>query len=176
MKTYIAILIGVVVLSGVVFGGYMIMKKQKATEVPQAETVVRMQTITGSVTRVFEGDNVIEYSFDIPEGATTTRAMDGALVKIGDATSSYANMYISYEGARGYSAVDYINRIITPHVSVITTTNVVHVGDYDWQMAETQGSEWYIASVANGQWLLIVESRKTAHGATEKMLESLKTR
>ena len=152
------------------------MKKQKVAEVSQAETTVRMKTVTGSVTRVFEGDNVIEYSFDIPEGSTTTRAMDGALVKVGDATSSYANMYVSYEGARGYSAVDYINRIITPHVSAITTTNVVHIGDYDWQMAETGGSEWYIASVANGQWLLIVESRKSAHDSTQKMLESLKTK
>lgn len=173
MKKYIAIAVGIVVLSGAVFGGYKFIKSRKAVAPAQAENVVRMRTLTGGVTREYEGQNVLNYSFDIPESATTTTEMDGALIKIQDA-NPYATMYVSYEGARGYGPIDYIDAVISPHVSVINLGDIEKVGAYEWQTAETEASEWRIAPIDNGKWLVIVENKKLRHDEVDRTLESFK--
>lgn len=173
MKRYIAVLVGIVVLSGVVFGGYKFIKSRTETLPVQAETVVRMRTFTGGVMREFEGQNVLNYSFEIPESATTTIEMEGALIKILDA-NPYVTMYISYEGLRGYGPVDYMDAVISPHVSVINLGDIEKLGAYEWQTAETEASEWRIAPVDNGKWLVIVENKKLRHEEANKTLESFK--
>ncbi len=172
MKTYISILLVILGLTVVVLGGYFY-TKQNPQVVPQAQGDVRMKTYSSSVSRFFEGDNKIEYSFDIPEYATATIDMDGALIKITSTSSPYATIYISYEGGRGFTALDYINEIIAPHVSVINPKNISTIGTHTWQVAESEGSEWHIAPLRNNEWLFIVENRKVNHDVVEKTLESL---
>ena len=176
MKTYIAILIGVVVLSGVVFGGYKFMQSRESEVVPKEVASVNMKTVTGTVIREYEGENLLEYSLEIPETATTSVDMDGALIRIVDSGLPYATIYISYEGGRGYGPTDYIGAIIAPHVSVINTTSVSKIGEYDWQGAESEGSEWHLASVVDGQWLAVVENKKTFRPNVEKTLESFRVK
>lgn len=176
MKTYIAILIGIVVLAGATFGGYKIIKHKRATKVISTENVIRMKDVTGEVAREFEGQNVVDYSFQIPETATTTLDMDGALIKVTDNDNPYATIYISYEGGRGFAPVDYIGQVIAPHVSVLDITDVKKIGDHDWQGAESEGSEWHVASAANGQWLIVVENKKAVHALVVKTLESFKAK
>ena len=174
MKTYVSILLIVVGLFAVVFGGYVYMKKQRAESALQMEGSIPMKLFTGTAVRVYEGDNKLAYSFNIPATATTTVEMDGSFIKVTDATSSYTTIYISYEGGRGFGPLDYLDGIIVPLVSVINPVGTTTIGSYEWLVAESVGSEWHIASVANGAWLVIVENKKTVHDLMQKTLESLK--
>lgn len=175
MKTYVPILIGIVVLGAALYGGNTFMKKggNQLLENKNTQSEVGMKSVVGQVVRVYEGDHVLEYSFDIPETATTSIDMEGALIRVVENNAPTATFYMSYEGARGYTALDYISNIIAPKVSVINPTDVVTIGDYDWQKAESAGSEWYIASVASSSWLIVVENKKTNHDMAVKILESV---
>lgn len=147
------------------------MQKSKVESEPQAENVIRMRTVAGEVVREFEGSNVLKYGFAIPESATTSVEMDGALVKVKD-TALYATVYMSYEGGRGYTAVDYLSAVVSPHVSVLNITDVEKIGNYDWQRAETEGSEWRVASIDGGKWLVVIENKKARHAEVAKIVES----
>jgi hypothetical protein len=173
MKTYIAILIGIVVLFSVVFVGYKFTNKDGADQTAEQQLEIRTAKISGEVTRNFEGDHTLAYAFDIPEVASTTVDMDGALVKVVGATGTEATVYYSYEGARGYSAVDYISEVVALHVPVIDVTGTTTVGGYEWTMAETAGSEWYLTHTADKQWLIVVEARKSLHDNTLILLSSM---
>jgi hypothetical protein len=176
MKTYIPIILVVVALVGVVFGGRFYMKKHSPAPKPETAGQVQMKTYSGEVMRVFEGENKISYSFEIPETATATVSMDGALISITDNNMPYATVYISYEGGRGYSPIDYITDIIASHVTVLNIMGTSTIGAYDWQIAESAGSEWHIATAGNDQWLFIVENKKTVHDHAQKLLESVKAK
>ncbi len=175
MKKNIAIILGVIIVVVILFGGYKVIKRYSVQPEKQveAQSGTSMKSFSGSVTRVYEGDNTLSYSFDIPETATTTLDMDNALVKIVDNEIPYATVYMSYEGGRGFTPLDYINEVIAPHVSVINPTVISTIGAYDWQVAESEGSEWHVASI--GSWLVVVENKKTKHDLVEKTLESVKT-
>lgn len=177
MKTYVPILIGIVVLGAALYGGNTFMKKRgaDASNTKNTSSEVAMKQFVGQVVRAYEGDHVLEYGFDIPATATTSIDMDGALIRIVDPTTPTptATVYMSYEGARGYTPLDYLSNIIAPHVSVINPTNSVSLGGHDWQMAESEGSEWYIASVASSTWLIVVENKKTNHDIATKIVESI---
>lgn len=175
MKKYIALAIGIVVLVGAI-GGYMYFKKPKVVTPVQQESAIRMTPFDGEVSRFFEGTSTLAYSMDIPDTATTTTEMTGAFVKVTYKDAPYVTMYISYEGGRGYTAKDYVDAIIAPHVSVINLTDVSKIGAYDWQGAETEGSEWHIASANNGNWLVIIENKKAIHDLAQKTIESFKVK
>jgi hypothetical protein len=174
MKTYTAILIGIVVLCLVVFGGYFFIKRQSAEPLPRENNGVLMKTLSGEVIRELNGQNKLMYNFDIPETATTTIDVDGALIDIFNESNPYATLYISYEGGRRFDPIMYIDEIIAPHVSVMNPTEITKIGLYDWQGAESEGSEWHVAPVLNGEWLVIVQNKKTMHDAVLKTLESFK--
>lgn len=172
MKTYIAILIGIVVLSGVVFGGYMYTKKQ-VKSVSETTDTVTYKIINGEVSRWFEGTSTLAYSFGVRQTATTSKQLNDLLLKVTDAGVTVANVYFSYEGGRGYTALDYISEIVAPHVSVITPTGTSTFGAYEWTTAETAGSNWYISSVSEGEWLVIVEGKKTLDLDLKHILETI---
>ena len=145
MKKYVNILVGIVVLLAVLYGGRLLLTEHPKVDVKEVESSIGMLTFSGEVTRIFEGENKLMYSLSLPETATTSITMDGALLKIMDGVSPFASAYFSYEGARGYTPMDYINNTIAPHVSVINPTGTSTIGSYDWQVAESEGSEWHIA-------------------------------
>lgn len=171
MKTYIAIAVGVVVLFSVVFVGYKF--TNKSGDIAMQDKSVRMAKIEGSVTRKFEGDHVINYSFNIPETATSAVSMDGALVRVSRISGVGSSVYFSYEGARGYSAKDYLADKIAPAVSVLTETGTTTLGGYEWLTATSAGSEYYIASTEDGQWLIVVEAKKVLHDDALELLRSI---
>jgi hypothetical protein len=162
MKTYKAILLAVVGLVIVVTGGYLYMDKT-TTVAKEAITKSDMKSLDGQVMRIFEGENKLVYSFDIPETATSTVTMDGALIKVNTGSALYAAVYFSYEGGRGYSAEDYIKSVVAPHVNVLTITGTTTIGTRIWTVAESVNTQWHVGQVGDGQWLMVVESPKANH-------------
>lgn len=173
MKTYVAILIGIVVLFAVVFIGYKFTNSENAEIESNQEMQIRTANVSGSVTRTFEGDHTLSYAFDIPEMSSSTFDMEGALVHVIGETGREASVYFSYEGARGYSPVDYISEVVAVQVPVIDVTGTTTLGGYEWTTAETAGSEWYLAQTEDKQWLIVVEARKSAHDAAVALVSSM---
>lgn len=174
LKRYQALLAVVAVLGLVVAGSYFYMQSGRLVK---KESVKKAPTnlLQGQVVRPFEGENKIVYKMEIPESATSTLGMDGALVKIVDKGVPYISMYFSYEGGRGYIATDYINTVIAPHVPGVRIVGTSTAGLYTWTVAESQASEWHVAQVGDGQWLLVVENKKTLHNEVREALDTLTT-
>lgn len=173
IKTYKAILLAVGGIVIVLGGAYWYMKDAPVKEEPIVKAYMR--TIEGQVTRMFEGENKIVYSFDIPEEATSTTGMGDALIKVMDNGAAYVSMYFSFEGGRGFLAEEYIKHVIVPRVPALTIMGTTTIGSYEWLRAESAASEWYVAQVGDGQWLLVVESKKALHDQVMETLESLTT-
>jgi hypothetical protein len=172
MKRYVPIIIGVVALCAVLYLGSskMTSNDEALANEESASSVVTNKSFQGSITKVFEGDNTLDYGFDLPSTATATVSMDGALVKVTEMDASVLAMYVSFEGGRGYSPSDYITNNIIPKVSGITQVGTTSISGYDWTVVESANSEWHVASVENGNWLLVVENKKAD---TEKAMSIL---
>ncbi len=175
MKRYVPIVIGVVALCAVLYVANSQMAKRNASAVDESELAM-MTSFTGNVTRNFEGENLLEYGFDLPEGATTTIEKDGALIKVTDVVAKpLFEMYFSFEGGRGYSPTDYITKVIAPQVKVINSQGVVAVGSREWEVVESERSVWRVAKSDDGQWLLVVESRKADAETVDPIVGSIVT-
>jgi hypothetical protein len=176
MKRYVPIVIGVIALCAVFYVATGRGSEREALSEGEQQTTT-VNTFTNKVTRNFEGENVLEYGFNLPEGATTTVEQDGALVKVTDASSSLVTaMYFSYEGGRGYSPEDYITNNIVPHVSAVTSAGTTTIGMHEWTVAESEFSVWHVAKSDNGQWLIVVENRKDMADNAAVILESILTK
>jgi hypothetical protein len=174
IKTYKAILLTVLGLVIVVSGSYVYMRNKPATKESVVKTTLR--TLEGQVSRMYEGENKLVYSFDVPKSATSSVSMDEALVTVMDNGSLYAAVYMSYEGGRGYGSLDYINNVIAPRVAALTITGTTTIGSTIWTVAENQNSEWHVGQAGDGQWLIVIESRKALHDQIVETLESLSTK
>ncbi len=172
-KNLIILVVVILVIAVSVFGYKTKLNKEMKKDI-QKEEAVAMKSFSGEVKRFFEGDNILKYSLNIPETSSTTVDKDGALIKIIDNNSSLATIYLSYEGGRGFTPIDYINEIITPHVAVITPGEEKTMGEIKWQTASSDGSYWHIGSVLNSQWLVVIESKKVNVEIVNKVLESIK--
>ena len=175
MKKIVKIIIGAVVLVAVLYGGNLFMNRVTNSDGSDlnVEEVATKQFV-GEVVRNFEGDHLLGYSLNIPETATATLGLDGALVTVTDGDMPYLSMYVSYEGGRGYSPSTYIDRAIAPLYSVVDLTGTTTIGGFEWQGAESMGIEWHVASVADGQWLVVIENKKSMSDMVKKAIESLK--
>lgn len=176
IKTYKAILLavaGVIVVAG---SAYYFIGGRYEKPVQEVTTRINAQLVTGQVDREYEGENKAVYSFYIPEAATTTLGMDGALVRAFEGKDLYAAFYFSYEGGRGYVAEEYINRVIAPQVAVLTAGATSTIGAYTWTSAESANTEWHVAQVGDGQWLLVVENPKSNHDRVLDTLEELEVK
>lgn len=171
MKRYVPIIIGIVALCAVLYVGTTQMSKDD--ELANKEQQVPHTTITGKVTRVFEGENTLDYSFDIGEIATTTVGKDGALVTVTENGDTVTAVYFSYEGGRGYTPNDYITNVIVPNVKAVNETGTTTIGGYDWTTVESEWSVWHIAPSTNGQWLMVVENKKVYNDKAEMLLSSI---
>ncbi len=177
-KRYVPIIIGVVALCAVLYLGSSKMGSgdEELANEEVASSKLTSKSFQGSVIKTFEGDNTLLYGFDLPETATTTVSMEGALVKVTDNEVSVFAMYVSFEGARKYSPRDYITNTIMPKVNGVTQSGTTTIGVYDWSVAESQNSQWHVASVGDGKWLLVVENKKTDSEKVVDILESLSTK
>ena len=174
MKRYVPIVIGVLALCAVLYVGNEQMKKSNDRTVKEQNA--SSTSFNGSITRVFEGDNVLEYGFNLPETATTTITNDGSLIKVSDNGSPVLAMYISFEGGRGYSPTDYITNNIVPKVQAITPKGMVTIGSHDWEVVESEWSVWHVAKSTNGAWLLVVENKKADNEKAKAIIESIVTK
>ena len=146
-----------------------LVKEEEANELSSS-------SFTGKVVRMFEGENVLEYGFDLPEGATTTVERDGSLIKVINQDSLVLAMYISYEGGRGYSPSDYIKNVIAPSIPNLTMIGTTTIGLYDWNVVESERSVWHVAKGGDGSWLIVVENKKTDNEVANTIIESITTK
>lgn len=174
MKRYVPIIIGIVALCAVLYAGNKIIKNRDVVK-DETPSVVATEEVSGKVTRMFEGENVLEYNFSIPEGATTTLDKDGALVKVNTEAGPLTQIYFSYEGARGYSPADYIKNLIVPNVAVLTMKGTSTIGNYDWEVAESEWSSWHVTRAQTGNWLIVVENKKADAEKADAIIESMST-
>jgi hypothetical protein len=174
IKTYKAILLSVLGLVIVVVGSFVYIRHHKNAGV---EAVVKKQvtTISGQLVRVYEGENKLVYSMDIPQTATSELSMDDALVTIKNDGALFAAVYMTYEGGRGFSSADYLNNVTAKSVP-LTITGTTTLGGVLWTTAEGGNSEWHVGQVGDGQWLMVVESKKALHDEVAQMLETLTTK
>ena len=176
MKRYVPIVIGVIALCAIVYVGDSQMKKDKKITVDEQATTTLSTTFSGKVTRVFEGENTLEYSFGLPETGTTTIEKDGALVKVTDQGLPVLATYFSFEGGRGYSPEDYVTNVIVPNVPAVTSQGTTTIGSHEWTVVESQWSVWHIAKASNGNWLVVVENKKEVNDKAMPIIESFTTK
>lgn len=141
----------------------------------QESSTVMDKNFKGSVTRVFKGDNTLEYGFNLVETATATVSMGGALVQVRDQGAPVLAMYVSFEGERGYGPDEYIAKNIIPKVSTATVVGTTTIGEYQWTVVQSNNSEWHVTKVANGSWLLVVENIKVNTEKATTIIESIST-
>lgn len=176
MKRYVPIVIGVVALCAVLYIGNSQMENDESSLETKKTDTVSLTSFNGKVTRVFEGDNTLEYGFDLPETASTSVGKDGALVTVTDNDASLVAMYFSFEGGRGYTPEDYITHNIVPNVKAVTTIGTTTLGAHDWTVVESEWSVWHIASALNGNWLIVVENKKVDAEKADALIESIYTK
>jgi hypothetical protein len=173
MKRYVPIIIGIVALCAVLYVVNVERTKDARANADKKSVLV----YEGSVTRNFEGENTLTYSFNLPEGATTTVEKDGALVKVNnDQSQMVSAMYFSYEGGRGYTPDDYIDNVIAKSVKSIEDVGTTTIGGHEWSVVESEWSVWHVAKSENGQWLLVVENKKTENERANAIIESIVTK
>lgn len=145
-----------------------VVEKNVATNVE----VTSMKKFETEVVRNVGGEQKLEYSINIPETSSTSVEMDNALVRVVDGATPYVTVYASYEGGRKYTPEKYLNEVIAPRVSVINSLGEVMIGNTMWYKGESEWSQWHIASVADGKWLVIVENKKVKSPLVEQTLTS----
>lgn len=171
MKRYVPIIIGVVALCAVLYlGSSKVSNDEAKLANDEMKTDISSKNFQGSFTKT--GDT-LQYGFNIPETAAAAVTMDGALVKVADMGKPVLAMYVSYEGERGYSPLDYVAHNIVPKVNGITQKENVMIGEYEWTVVESANSIWHIASVENGKWLIVAENTKAESESALPMLESM---
>lgn len=173
MKKYVPYIVGIVVLFVLVYLGQGVMKNREAVKQEEVSVTTPTTLVEGSVTRFFEGEQVLGYAFDMPEMATTSVERDGSLVKVTEGGELLSAMYFSYEGGRGYTPADYINNNIAPNVKTATVVGTATIGSYEWTVVEGVTSVWHVASVKEGQWLVVAESKKGEDTPGLAIIESL---
>jgi hypothetical protein len=176
MKRYVPIVIGVVALCAVLYVGNDRMKDDGKVAVDEQTSSIALASFTGKVTKIFEGENTLEYGFNLPETATATVEKDGALVKVTEGELPVLAAYFSFEGGRGYTPADYITHNIVPSVPAVTEMGTTTIGAHEWTVVESQWSVWHIAPASNGNWLLVVENKKTENEKALSIIESIVTK
>ncbi len=173
MKKYVPYIVGIVVLFVLVYLGQGVMKNREAVKEEEVTVTTPTTLVEGTVTRFFEGEQVLGYALDIPEMATTSVERDGSLIKVTEGDSLLSAIYFSYEGGRGYTPADYINNVIAPNVSSATVVGTTTIGSYEWTVVEGVTSVWHVAAVKGGEWLAVAESKKGEDTPGLDILESL---
>lgn len=162
MKTFIPIIIGLVVI----IAGWKLLGTKKvavstASTTPSVVDMAEMSLFSGEAKKLVNGvEEVLPFSIAIPVDATTSVGMNGSLFSIKTPTRTYASMYFSYEGDRKYTPELYVKNVMTPRVKVITPLGEAMIGTTMWYKVASDKSEWHIASLMDGKWLVVIESGK----------------
>jgi hypothetical protein len=168
----IVIVLLVIIVGWNVFGKKSDSALTNATGTPSVADMGSMVPVMGEVRAAQDPAQAIAYSFMVPVEATTTTAMNGALVKVSEYEGSYASAYFSYNGGRGYTPADYVNKVIAPKVKVVNAVGETMIGNTIWFKAESEKTDWHVASLQDGKWLVVIESPKSESLDVERTLSS----
>lgn len=125
----------------------------------------------------FEGENKASLAFDVPENYKVeqgTGVKDKNYTIRDEKGNVVAYIYLSYEGGRGYTALDYIKNNINPSVKGgVSTGKEVTYGDKVWTRASNALTEWHLKPTKGGEWLIYVQNKIADHDMMRNVLESI---
>jgi hypothetical protein len=133
------------------------------------------KTFSGDIYAVFEGTSTAKVTFDYDAAYTVEQGTGNRsrYFVVKNASGTLATIYASYEGGRGYSAADYLAETISKAVPTVSAPTTAVYGDASWMTAGTAMTEWHIAPQKNGEWLLVVESKKSNNKEAGEILKTL---
>ena len=141
------------------------------------------KTFSGDIYAVFEGTSTAKVTFDYDAAYTVEQGTGNRsrYFVVKNASGTLATIYASYEGGRGYSATaleivsaaDYLAETISKAVPTVSAPTTAVYGDVSWMTAGTAMTEWHIAPQKNGEWLLVVESKKSNNKEVGEILKTL---
>ncbi len=133
------------------------------------------KTFSGDIYAVFEGTSTAKVTFDYDAAYTVEQGTGNRsrYFVVKNASGTLATIYASYEGGRGYSAADYLAETISKAVPTVSAPTTAVYGDASWMTAGTAMTEWHIAPQKNGEWLLVVESKKSNNKEVGEILKTL---
>lgn len=133
------------------------------------------KTFSGEVVALFEGTSTAKVTFDY-DGSYTVEQGTGNRSRyfvVKNASSTLATIYASYEGGRGYSAAEYLAEIIAKVVPTVGAPSTSVYDDASWMTASTVNTEWHLAPQKDGEWVLVVESKKADNAKVGEILKTL---
>ena len=133
------------------------------------------KTFSGDIYAVFEGTSTAKVTFDYDAAYTVEQGTGNRsrYFVVKNASGTLATIYACYEGGRGYSAADYLAETISKAVPTVSAPTTAVYGDASWMTAGTAMTEWHIAPQKNGEWLLVVESKKSNNKEVGEILKTL---
>lgn len=140
-----------------------------------SEEKMATKTFSGDVSANFEGTTTAKVTFDYNAAYSVEQGTGNKsrYFVVKNASNTLATIYVSYEGGRGYSAADYLAEVITKAVPTVSAPTTAVYGEASWMTAGTAMTEWHIAPEKNGEWLLVVESKKANNKEVGEILKTL---
>lgn len=162
--------IGYAVARGVIYAHDKYVNYKARSVVESKSDTDTVKTFEGEVSSNFEGPNTVKYAF-VYDGAYSATSTKPKYAFIKQGTSTIATIYFSYEGGRGYSAVDYVNQVIKKAVPSVSAPVAMMHGDSSWTKASSVGTDWHIMSM--GEYLTVIESSKQNTSKIESIFQTL---
>lgn len=166
-----------------VAAGYLVAKGVRAfmsgrdTDDVKVETVQKTgsKTFSGDIASNFEGTTTAKVTFDYDASYTVEQGTGNRskYFVIKTASGTLATIYASYEGGRGYSAAEYLAEVIAKVIPTVSAPANTVYGDASWMTAGTVATEWHLAPEKNGEWVLVVESKKADNTKVGEILKTL---
>jgi hypothetical protein len=161
----LGIAIGFLVYKGVTYFNNKESNKDKKIMQHDKGDMVQSDLIAyvGNVSHNFEGTQSASITFKHDKNQTVEQGTDSKskyfYIKNADG-QTLATIYMSYEGGRGFSAVDYLSEVIAKAVPTVSAPITMNHASTTWMYAATANSEWHIMPSTDGAWLLIMENKK----------------
>ena len=150
--------------------------KTGVVKVVDDASMMGAKDFAATVSSDFEGKNIAAVTFKNSSDLTVTQGT-AAKTKYFYVTNAsgtnVATIYMSYEGGRGYSAANYIAEVIAKFVPSISAPSSVSYASTSWLYVSAAASEWHVAPVRDGEWLVVVENKKSNHDAMTSVYETL---
>lgn len=139
------------------------------------EEKMETKTFSGDIVAMFEGTTTAKVTFDYDALYTVEQGTGNKsrYFVIKNATGTLATIYASYEGGRGYSAAEYLAEVIAKAIPTVSAPSTAMYGDANWMTASTVNTEWHLAPQKDGEWVLVVESKKADNAKVGEILKTL---
>lgn len=125
---------------------------------------------------LMNGENKFNFSFIYDKNLSVSQGEGdkAKYVYVKDGEKNVAVLYFSYEGARNYSAADYVAKVIAPRVALVGSPETMMHASSTWMHVASAGTDWHLVPVADGKWVVVLESSKANKSMVASILETFK--